>query len=364
MKMKTPQASQLIGIEDAILHLVRRAPIRDSEYVEISDAFDRILAEDVIALSPVPAHHNSAMDGYAFRLSDLPADGRLPISSRVAAGHPVPNSLLPGTAARIFTGGVIPEGADTVAMQEDCTVEDSIVKVLATLRLGANIRLAGDDIAQNNIALMAGARLRPQDIGIAAAVGRTKLLVSRRLQVAVVATGDELRSPGQLLPTGCIYDSNRHAIIGALRSLGAHVNDFGILPDQRQLIRGALAEAARNNDLVISSGGMSVGEEDYVRPAIEEIGFLDFWKLRLKPGKPVAAGEIAGTPFIGLPGNAVSAMVTFWLLVRPLVLHLMGARNLSVPRFDVRADFHHRHLRGRREFLRARHLGRDGCDAG
>jgi molybdopterin molybdotransferase len=352
--MKAPSARSTTSLGDALACIAQRRPVRGIERVNLSEAISRILAEDITALRPVPEYDNSAVDGYAFRRSDLPPDGRMPIFGRAAAGHPFRGALPLRSAVRIFTGGVIPEGADTVAMQEDCSLEDGVIVLPTTLEPGANRRLAGADVAQNAAVLTPGSRLRPQDIGIAAAVGRPTLLVYRRIKVAVVATGDELRPPGQQLPMGCIYDTNRHALLAALRALGAEVTDYGVIPDKASLIGDALSAAAREHDLVISSGGVSVGEEDHVRPAVQAIGSLDFWKLAIKPGKPVAIGEIANVPYLGLPGNPVSAMVTFWLIGRPLILRLMGASDLSSPRFQVISAFHHRHTPGRREFLRAR----------
>jgi molybdopterin molybdotransferase len=349
-----PSARKAASLEDAVARIAQHPPVRGIERVDLSEAIFRILAEDVTAPRPVPEYDNSAMDGYAFRMSDLSAGGRMPISGRAAAGHPFRGALPPSSAVRIFTGGVIPEGADTVAIQEECSSEDGVIVLPTTLKLGANRRLAGADVAKNATVLTRGSRLRPQDIGMAAAVGRPALLVHRRIKVAVIATGDELRPPGQPLPLGCIYDTNRHAIMAALRALGALVTDYGVIPDNASLIGDALAAAAREHDLVITSGGVSVGEEDHVRAAVQSIGSLESWKLAIKPGRPVAIGEIADVPYLGLPGNPVSAMVTFWLIGRPLVLRLMGASDLSSPRFQVISAFHHRHNPGRREFLRAR----------
>jgi molybdopterin molybdotransferase len=351
---ETPSVGGSTSIEEAVALIARRPPVCGVERVNLLQALFRILAEEITALRPIPEHDNSAVDGYAFRLSDLPPDGRMPISGRAAAGHPFQGALPPRTAVRIFTGGVIPEGADTVAMQEDCFFQDGMIVLPRTLELGANRRFAGEDVAENANVLTRGTRLRPQDIGIAAAMGRPTLLVHRRIKVAVIATGDELRPPGEPLPPGCIYDSNRHTLVAALRALGAEVTDYGVVPDRLSLIRDALVAAACANDLVITSGGVSVGEEDHVRPAVQKIGSLDFWKLAIKPGRPVAMGEVAGVPYIGLPGNPVSAMVTFWLIGRPLILRLMGAADLSSPRFQVVSAFNHHHTPGRREFLRAR----------
>lgn len=349
-----PAVRDATSIEDAIASFAHRSPVCGIEYVSLSQSLYRVLAEDITAPRPVPEHDNSAMDGYAFRLSDLPLDGRMPISGRVAAGHPFQGVLPPRTAVRIFTGGVIPEGADTVAMQEDCSLNDGMIVLPTTLKLGANRRKAGEDVVQGATVLTCGARLRPQDIGIAAAVGRPTLRVYRRLKVGVIATGDELRAPGEPLPPGCIYDTNRHTITAALCALGAEVTDYGLIPDRMSRIRDGLATAARDNDLVITSGGVSAGEEDHVRSAVQEIGSLDFWKLPIKPGRPIAMGQVAGVPYVGLPGNPVSAMVTFWLIGRPLILRLMGATDLALPRFQVVSAFSHRHAPGRREFLRAR----------
>jgi molybdopterin molybdotransferase len=354
METETSLARPLMSIEDAVARIERHLPIRDVQQVKLSEAIHRVLAQDVSAPFAVPSYDNSALDGYAFRFSDLPADGRMSVSGRIAAGHPLRGILQHGTAVRIFTGGAIPDGADTVAMQEDCLEKDGVVVLPRDIKLGANKRFAGEDVEQNTTILVRGVRLRPQDIGIAAALGQATLMVYRRLKVGVLATGDELRAPGEVLPTGCIYDTNRHTIAAALRDLGAEVTDYGLIPDQMSIIRDALTIAAGDNDLVISSGGVSVGEEDHVRPAVQEIGSLDFWKLALKPGKPAAMGEVAGVPFVGLPGNPVSAMVTFWLIARPLVLRLMGTTDITVRRFPVISTFRHRHNRGRREFLRVR----------
>jgi molybdopterin molybdotransferase len=342
------------SIEDAIARIARLEPVHGVEQVDLSQALFRVLAEEVVAPHPIPAHDSSAVDGYAFRLSELPPDGQMPISGRVAAGHPLQGVLPPRSAVRIFTGGVVPQRADTVAMQEDCIFRDETVSLPLRLRVGENLRPAGNDVAQHTSVLSRGARLRPQDIGMAAAVGRASLLVHRRIRIAVIATGDELRPAGESLPRGCIYDSNRYAIMAALTAIGASVITCSLVPDRRSVIREALSEAARDNDLVVTSGGVSVGEEDHVRQVVQEIGSIDLWKMAIKPGRPIALGSICGTPYLGLPGNPVSAMVTFWLIGRPLVLRLMGAADMSLPRFQVISAFNHRHNQGRREYVRAR----------
>ncbi|MGD9527363.1 molybdopterin molybdotransferase MoeA [Pseudonocardia sp.] len=343
-----------LSLDEAVARIRRRPVVGDVERVPVGDALHRVLAADVVSPLPVPAHDSAAMDGYAFRHADL-ADGRvLPVRGRVAAGHPDVAELDPGTAVRIFTGGMLPAGADTVAMQEHCTVTDRLVTVPADLVRGANVRRAGNDVRPGTTVLVEGTRMRPQDVGIAAAVGRAELLVRRRVRVGVVATGDELRAPGEPLPPGCIHDSNRHTIGAALRALGAVVVDAGVVGDRRSAVRDALVAVARSADLVVTTGGVSAGDEDHVRAALQDVGTLDFWKLPLKPGRPVAVGAVGGVPVVGLPGNPVSAMVTFWLVARPFVLHLMGAAPTEPTRFGVVAAFTHRHRRGRRELVPAR----------
>jgi len=348
------EKKQLLSIEDVIASFRRWLPLQGEEEAPLAEALFRILAEDIMASHPIAPYDSAAMDGFAFLFDDMPADRCMEVVARVSAGHPMTKAMPRGKAARIFTGASMPLGTDTVAMQEDCEVVEDFVKLPAGLRQGTNRRRAGEDVPKGGLVLATGSRLRPQDIGIAAAAGRAALTVKQRLRVAILATGDELRAPGELLPEGCIFDTNRHAVGAALRGLGAQVHDFGLVPDRQQAIRDMLEHAASACDLIISSGGVSAGEEDHVRAAVMEIGSLDFWKVAMKPGKPVAMGEIAGTPFVGLPGNPVAAMITFWLLVRPLVLQLMGATDISATRIPIVADFRQRHQSGRREYLRAR----------
>lgn len=348
------------GIEDALARIRTHPPVADLEQIPVPGALRRILAEDVVASFPVPAHDSSAMDGYAFRFTDLTSDRTLRIEGRVAAGHPLDRPLVPGTAARIFTGGAMPDAADTVAMQEHCLVADGSVTVPAGLRLGDNRRHAGEDVAEGAIVLRRGTRLRPQDMGLATSVGRETLTVRRRVNVGVIATGDELRSPGQPLPLGCVFDTNRYTVSAALEALGVRVTMYPSVVDTKAAIKAALLRAAADNDLVISTGGVSSGDEDHVKSVVEDIGSLDFWRLPLKPGRPIAVGDVRGTPFVGLPGNPVSAMVTFWLIGRPFVLQVMGASTGDPVRFPVVAAFRHDHRSGRREFLRAR-LQRDAA---
>jgi len=325
------------------------------------DAAGRVLAADQRSGLDVPSADNTQMDGYALRAADVPEPGvRLPVSQRIPAGHPGA-PLAPGTAARIFTGGFIPEGADAVVMQEQCEVQGETVIVHHQPVAGDWIRRQGEDIRAAGLILAAGTRLTPQAAGLAASVGLAALPVHRRVRVGCFFTGDELVMPGEPLPPGSIYNSNRFVLVSLLRALGCEVTDLGIVPDSLEATRAALREAAARCDLVVTSGGMSVGEEDHVRPALEAEGELRQWQLAIKPGKPLAWGRIrrAGPAadaahFIGLPGNPVSSFVTFLLLVRPFLLRLQGATRVEPVARAMRADFDWPRPDRRREFLRAR----------
>ncbi len=350
-------SGQLLTLEGALELLSRTLiTVTDSEAVPLRCAAGRVLAEDVVAPRDVPPHDNSAVDGYGVHFEDLDpgADTRLPVTGRVSAGHPLEREVPRGEAVRIFTGAPVPPGVDTVMMQEDCRAEGDAVRLLPGIERGANVRRRGEDIAAGSVVLHAGIRLRPQDIGLAASVGRRQLEVSRPLRVALFSTGDELREPGQPLEAGCIYDVNRYTVATLLSALGASVTDLGILEDRRDVIRDALAEAAEEHDLVVTSGGVSVGEEDHVKAAVEALGRLHFWQLAIKPGRPIALGQLGRVPFVGLPGNPVSVMVTFLRVVRPLVLRLMGCEAVRPAHFRVRAGFAHRKKPNRREWVRAR----------
>lgn len=350
----------VLRVEEALALLAERvAPLPGSETVALADALGRVLAEAVVSAVNVPPHDNSAVDGYGFAAAGRPQDGRLPIIATVAAGHPHAGTVPAGAAVRILTGAPVPAGIDTIAMQEDCQAADGAVTV-PVLAPGANLREKGEDVRAGAVVLHPGIRLRPQDLGLAAASGRTHVVVHRRLRAAVFSTGDEIREPGTALPPGCIFDTNRTTASGLLRVLGAEVTDLGILPDKRELITRALAEAAANHDVVLTSGGVSVGDEDHVKAAVEAQGALHFWKLAIKPGRPVALGRIGDAAFIGLPGNPVAVMVTFMLVARPLVLGLMGIKDSAVPRYRVEAGFAFRHKPGRREWLRARVRAEEG----
>jgi molybdopterin molybdotransferase len=311
----------------------------------------------------LPPHANSAVDGYAFAHADL-VPGRetvLPVCGRAAAGHPLGRRAERGGAIRIFTGASMPEGTDTVMMQEDCIVEDGRVRLKPGIKKGANRRHAGEDVAEGMVALAAGRRLLPADLGLAAALGYCELPVFRRLRVALLSTGDEVRDPGTALPPGMIYDANRFMLAALLGELGCAVSDFGIRPDRESTLADILATASAGHDLIVTSGGVSTGEEDHVKPAIERLGQLHFWRLAIKPGRPVALGQIAAVPLIGLPGNPVAALVTFVVLARPLILRLAGAAVFAPRLFPVRAGFAYRKKPGRREYVRAS-LQRDGTD--
>ena len=336
-----------------------------TERVPLMAGRGRILAEALVSGLTVPPHDNSAVDGYAVNSADLSADAemRLPVVARITAGHPSAEGVPRGAAARIFTGGVLPAGVDTVVPQEACRVEAGEVVLPAGVKHGANTRRAGEDVRAGDVVVAAGTRLRPQEIGLAAAVGSTGLTVYRRLRAAVFSTGDEIRDPGTPAGAGCIYDSNRDAVAALLEALGAEVTDLGILPDRFEAVRDGLDAAARKHDLIVTSGGVSTGEEDHVKQVVEALGGLHLWRIAVRPGRPLAVGIVRGVPFVGLPGNPVAAMATFLMVVRPMLLKLMGAKPMGaasgpsssrpVP-VRARAGFAFRKRVGRREWLRGR----------
>ncbi|MDN3566124.1 molybdopterin molybdotransferase MoeA [Paeniroseomonas aquatica] len=347
----------LLSVEAAEALITGRVPpLGGEESLPLLAALGRVLARDLLAPGPLPPFFNAAVDGYAFRHGDLAAGGRsfLGHDGRVAAGHSPDHPLRPGTAARIFTGAPMPPGADTVVMQEDATAEADGVWVPAGLKPGANARPVGEDVAQGALALPAGRRLRAPEIGLAAALGLAVLPVVPRVRVGVFSTGDELASPGRPLGAAQTYDSNRFSLLALLAKLPVAATDLGILPDEAAATAAALRAAAGSHDLLLTSGGVSTGEEDHVRAAIEQGGRLVFWRLAVKPGRPAAMGVVAGTPVVGLPGNPVAAIVTFLHLARPLVLRLAGAAAEPLPRFPAEAGFSYRKKAGRREYVRVR----------
>ena len=340
--------------------LAAATPLSTVEQVPTAEALGRVLAVDQISSLDVPPLDNSSMDGYALRCADVPAAGaRLVVAQRIPAGS-VGHTLAPGTAARIFTGAPIPHGADAVVMQELCSLDGDGVLIDHLPRPGEWIRRAGEDIARGAVVLTAGQRLGPQMLGLAASVGCALLPVFRRLRVALFSTGDELVMPGEPLPPGAIYNSNRYVLRGLLEALGCQVCDLGIVPDSLEATRAALRAAAGSNDLIITSGGVSVGEEDHVKPAVQAEGQLDLWLVAMKPGKPVAFGRVNdpaggnGADFIGLPGNPVSSFVTFLMLVRPFILRRMGVEDCLPHSIRLPAGFDWPRPDRRREFLRAR----------
>lgn len=362
----------LISFEEALQRLLAGArPVERIEDVDTVEASGRVLARAQTSGLTVPPFDNSAMDGYAMRRADVPQAGvRLPVSQRIAAGH-VGVPLAAGTAARIFTGAPVPPGADAVIMQELCEhVGEGVIQINRVPRENENLRRAGEDIRAGSEILAAGRRLAPQDIGLAASVGLATLPVYRRLRVAVFFTGDELSLPGEALKPGGIYNSARYTLRGLLTALGCEVRDLGIVRDNLEATRAALRAAASDADVVITSGGVSVGEEDHVKAAVQAEGELNLWKIALKPGKPLAFGKVSaggtapagGALFIGLPGNPVSGFATFITLVRPFLLACQGVMQTAPRAITLRADFDWARAEPRREFLRARINDSGGLD--
>jgi molybdopterin molybdotransferase len=354
----------LLSVDHALARIEERiTAVVDTATIPLGSTRGRILARDVVSSMNLPPHANSAVDGYAFAHADLVfgAETVLPVSGRSAAGRPLWQAARRGTAVRIFTGAPMPDGTDTVMMQEDCVVEGDRVRLKPGIKQGANRRHAGEDVPEGVVALAAGRRLAPADLGLAAALGYCELPVFRPLRVALLSTGDEVCDPGIALSPGMIYDANRFMLAALLEGLGCVVSDFGIRPDREAALADTLTMASVDHDLIVTSGGVSMGEEDHVKSAIERLGRLHFWRLAIKPGRPVALAQIGGVPLIGLPGNPVAAIVTFVVLARPLIFKLAGA-TVSGPRlFPVKAGFSYRKKPGRREYARVS-LERDGRD--
>ncbi len=363
--------SGLLSLDDAVARVLARVPAPAPSAAETVDTFEaigRVLAADVVSAVAVPPEDNSAMDGYAVRTADVGAAGAvLPVSQRIAAGS-VGGPLDPGTAARIFTGAQIPAGADAVVMQEQCAVQvDGGVRIEVVPRAGQSIRRRGEDVAEGAVVLAAGSRLTPQALGMAASVGAGRLQVAARPRVAMFSTGDELAMPGEALRPGAIYNSNRFTLRGLIESAGGVCDDLGIVEDRLEATRDALKRAAAGSDVIVTCGGVSVGEEDHLKPAVEREGRLDLWQIAIKPGKPLAFGEVfradgSAAWFIGLPGNPVSAFITFLAVVRPVLLRLQGAAELAPKPIALRADFAWPRPDRRREFLRVRRNDAGGLD--
>ena len=364
----------MLTAQQALDHLLLNAkPVSDSELLATQDSLGRVLAQAVTSLVDVPPLDNSSMDGYAVRTTDVcEAKSILRVAQRIPAGS-VGVQLESGTAARIFTGAPIPLGADAVVMQEDCEIVkegvDQIQINIAPIS-GQWIRRRGEDLTSGKVALTSGTFLRPQELGVAASAGLTHLNVKRRVKVAAFFTGDELALPGEPLKLGGIYNSNRDTLLACLRSLGCEATDLGIVPDRLDATRDALRKASKDHDLIITSGGVSVGEEDHIKPAVSAEGRLDLWQIAIKPGKPLAFGAVRKSDqekdgeawFIGLPGNPVSSFVTFLLFVRPFILKLQGREALPAQSYQMRADFDWLKADRRNEFLRVKINTQGGLD--
>ncbi|MDX1253239.1 MAG: molybdopterin molybdotransferase MoeA [Gammaproteobacteria bacterium] len=346
----------MLSVDDALSLLLSKAlPIDEVEHVETASALGRVLAQPQISTLDIPPTATSAMDGYAIAHRDLHSgtETQLCVSQRIPAGS-TGRPLEPHTVARIFTGAPLPAGADTVVMQEHCRAEGDMVIIPPGIKAGQNVRRTGEDITAGSEILAAGIQLRPQDMGLAASIGLARLPVYRKLRVAMLCTGDELTTPGTPLAPGKIYNANRYTLMGLLQSINCEIIDFGIVPDNLAATRTVLSAAAQQADVVVSSGGVSVGDEDHVKTAVEELGHIELWRIAMKPGKPLAFGAIGATPFFGLPGNPVSVFATFCLFARPFILRRQGMTDILPQTIAVQADFDWPKAGPRREYLRAR----------
>ncbi|MDX1633211.1 MAG: molybdopterin molybdotransferase MoeA [Marinobacter sp.] len=350
----------LISVDTALSHVLERAlPVQEAESADLHHALGRILSEDLQVRHDIPSADNTSVDGYALRLADLQDDRRLPVSARIPAGT-APEPLAPGTCARIFTGANIPEGADTVVMQEDVEVEDELRRFPEGLRAGDNIRRRGQDLRQGDTALHAGTRLRAQELGLIASLGLAQVPVWRRLRVAVLTTGDELVEPGQPLPPGRIFNTNRFTLQAMLQQLDCEVVVNQTVPDNHDATAIALKRAARQADLIVTSGGVSVGEEDHLRAVLEQHGQLSLWRMAMKPGKPLAFGAIGNIPVLGLPGNPASVLVTGLIICVPFIRRCQGDVRPAPRPIRLPAAFSVDKASIRREYVRARQELRDG----
>jgi|CXWL01.1.fsa_nt_gi molybdopterin molybdotransferase len=353
----------LLSVDEALAQLLAGArPVEGIEQVPTLEAAGRVLARPQTSTMDVPPMDNSAMDGFAVRLSDLNSlEKNLRVVQRIPAGS-VGKPLEPGTAARIFTGAPVPPGADAIVMQEHCSVSGDAVSIQKVPKKGEWIRLTASDIRKGGLVLAAGKRLLPQDTGLAASVGIKTLPVYRKLRLGLFFTGDELVMPGDPLPPGRIYNSNRFTLNGLAAAFGCEVRDYGIVPDKLDATRDVLRRAAAENDVIVTSGGVSVGDEDHVKPAVEAEGSLLMWKIAMKPGRPLAFGLVSNSFFIGLPGNPVSSFVTFLIFVRPFLLRMQGVADVAPRAIDARADFDWPEPDARREFLRVKWNSEGGLD--
>ncbi|MSQ63275.1 MAG: molybdopterin molybdenumtransferase MoeA [Betaproteobacteria bacterium] len=353
----------LVSVDEALETLLAGVrPVSEVEQVPTMAAANRVLAQAQTSTMDVPPMDNSAMDGYAVRLSDLNSvEKKLKVAQRIPAGS-VGKPLEPGTAARIFTGAPVPAGADAIVMQEHCSVSGDFVLVNKVPGRGEWIRLTASDIRKGGTVLVAGKRLLPQDIGLAASVGIKALPVFRKVRLGLFFTGDELVMPGDPLPPGRIYNSNRFTLNGLASAFGCEVRDYGIVPDKLDATREVLRRAAGDNDIIVTSGGVSVGDEDHVKPAVEAEGSLLMWKIAMKPGRPLAFGKVGRASFIGLPGNPVSSFVTFLVFVRPFLLKTQGQTETAPRAIDARADFDLLAPDARREFLRVKWNSHGGLE--
>jgi len=352
----------MISVDQARAFIIDHAQaVAETENVDVAATLGRVLAAPHVSPIDVPGYDNSAMDGYAIRSADAAPEGnsRFAISQWITAGR-VGGVIGAGEAARIFTGAPIPEGADTVVMQERCELDGDAVLIPGPVSAGDNVRPKGNDIIADTEVLPMGTRMRPQEMGLAASVGLAELCVYRRLKVAIFSTGDELVRPGEPLPPGKIYNSNRYALMGLLNALGCEIVDLGMVEDTLEATKAAFIEAAKAADVIVTSGGVSVGEEDHVREAVEAIGRIELWRVAVKPGKPLAYGRIGEADFLGLPGNPVSTLVTFCLFVRPFLLKRQGAIDFLPKPYPVQAAFKWRKTAQRREFARAKLVRDDG----
>jgi len=371
--MASPQRAPLKPLSEALEQLLAAVqPLGETQQVATLEADGRVLAQDVVSALHVPPQDNSSMDGYALRCQDVVNAGvQMAVSQRIPAGS-FGGALAPQTVARIFTGAPIPEGADAVVMQEDCMAlpeapgGQAQVQVNTVPQAGQWIRRAGEDVSRGATVLAHGQRLGPAELGLAASVGMATLQVLRRPRVALFSTGDELVMPGTVAPAdmapGAIYNSNRFFLNSLLRRMGCEVSDLGIVPDQREATIQALRDASVSHDVILTSGGVSVGEEDHIKPAVQALGQLDLWQIAIKPGKPFAHGRVGAAHFIGLPGNPVSSFVTFLLLVRPFLLRLQGVADGVPQAVALRADFDWPRADKRQEFLRVRRNAQGGLD--